>query len=145
MPTGRAPGFEVTRRSGGKTGGHGDRFERVSWNQWTPAARSCLSSGVGGPHGRPALVTLTKKHPAALDELTGWYKVARKAEWTQLEDVRKDFRTADQIGEALVFDIAWNDLRLITTIEYTSKRIFVKALLTHKEYDRKEWMRWAKH
>jgi hypothetical protein len=32
-----------------------------------------------------------------------------------------------------------------TTIEYPTQRIFVKALLTHKEYDRKEWMKWAKH
>ncbi len=50
----------------------------------------------------------------------------------------------DQIGEALVFDIAWNNLRLITTVEYPTKRIFVKALMSHKEYDRKEWMKWAK-
>ena len=71
--------------------------------------------------------------------------MARKAEWARLEDVRKDFRSADQIREALVFDIAWNGLRLITTIEYPAQRIFVKALLTHKQYDRKEWMKWAKH
>jgi mRNA-degrading endonuclease HigB of HigAB toxin-antitoxin module len=61
-----------------------------------------------------------------------------------LEDVRKNFRSADQIGDALVFDIAWNNLRLITTVEYPTKRIFVKALMSHKEYDRKEWMKWAK-
>lgn len=91
------------------------------------------------------LMKLANRHRAAVEELAGWYKVAKKAEWTQLEDVRKDFRSADQIGEALVFDIAWNRLRLITTIEYPTKRIFVKALLTHKEYDRKEWMKWAKH
>ena len=35
--------------------------------------------------------------------LTEWYKVSRKAEWTRLEDVRKDFRSVDQVGEALVF------------------------------------------
>jgi hypothetical protein len=46
---------------------------------------------------------LGKKHPAATEELTEWYKVSRKAEWTRLEDVRKDFRSVDQVGEALVF------------------------------------------
>lgn len=91
------------------------------------------------------LMKLAKKHPSAIEELVEWYKAARKAEWTRLEDVRKDFRSADQIGEVLVFDIAWNDLRLIATIEYPSKRIFVKALMSHKEYDRKEWMKWAEH
>jgi len=32
--------------------------------------------------------------------------------------------------------------RLIVTVDYPTKRLFVKALLTHKEYDRKEWMKW---
>ena len=91
------------------------------------------------------LAKLAKKHPAALEELGEWYKAARKAEWTRLEDVRRDFRSADQIGEALVFDISRNDFRLITTVDYPTKRIFVKALMNHKEYDRKEWMKWAKH
>jgi mRNA interferase HigB len=91
------------------------------------------------------LMKLAKKHPASVEELTEWYKVATKPGWNRLEDVRKDFRTADQIGVVLVFDIAWNSLRLITTVEYPTKRIFVKALLTHKEHDRKQWMKWAKH
>jgi len=81
---------------------------------------------------------MAKKHHAAQEELTEWYKVAKKAEWSRFEDVCKDFRSADQVGQVLVFDVAWNDLRLITTIDYPTKRIFVKALLTHKEYDRKD-------
>jgi mRNA interferase HigB len=89
-------------------------------------------------------MTLAKKHPRAVEELADWYKVARRAEWNRLEDVRRNFRSADQVGEVLVFDIAWNRLRLITTVDYPTKRIFVKALLSHKEYDRKEWMKWAK-
>lgn len=90
------------------------------------------------------LMKLARKHPRAIEELAEWYKAARGARWTRLEDVRKNFRSADQIGEALVFDIAWNNLRLITTVEYPTKRIFVKALMSHKEYDRKEWMKWVK-
>lgn len=89
------------------------------------------------------LLTLAKKHPAAIEELTAWYKLARKAEWTRLQDVRKEFRSADQVGKVLVFDVAWNDFRLITTVDYPTKRIFVKALLTHKQYDREEWKKWA--
>ena len=70
---------------------------------------------------------------------------AHRAEWTRLEDVRKSFASADQIGKVLVFDICHTDYRLINTVDYPTKRIFVKSLLSHKEYDRTEWMKWAKH
>ena len=43
-----------------------------------------------------------------------------------------------------MFDICHNDFRLIDTVDYPAKRIFVKGLMSHKEYDRKEWMKWAK-
>ncbi|HEV3200110.1 MAG TPA: type II toxin-antitoxin system HigB family toxin [Bryobacteraceae bacterium] len=90
------------------------------------------------------LMKLAKKHPGTIKELMEWYKTARRADWTRLEDVRRNFASADQIGEVLVFDICHNDYRLVSTADYPTKRIFVKALLSHKEYDRKEWMRWAK-
>ena len=91
------------------------------------------------------LMKLAQKHQGAIEKLTEWYKTAHKAGWTRLADVRKDFASADQIGEVMVFDICHNDYRLITTVDYPTKRIFVKALLSPKEYDRKEWMKWAKH
>jgi mRNA interferase HigB len=48
------------------------------------------------------------------------------------------------VGDVLVFDILHNQLRLITATFFRSQRVYVKALLTHKEYDRKEWMKWAR-
>jgi len=35
------------------------------------------------------------------------------------------------------------NFRLITHVQYGAQRIYVKALLNHREYDRKEWMKWA--
>ena len=32
----------------------------IRWNQWTPAARKCLNSRVGGPHGRRALALIIR-------------------------------------------------------------------------------------
>lgn len=60
-----------------------------------------------------------------------------------LADVRVNFLSADKIGMVLVFDILHNQLRLVTVAAWRSQRIYVKALLTHKQYDRKEWMKWA--
>ena len=49
----------------------------------------------------------------------------------------------DQVGGVLIFDIMGGNFRLITRPVYDGQRIYVKALLTHGEYDRKEWMKWA--
>ena len=43
----------------------------------------------------------------------------------------------------LVFDILRNQLRLIMIAAWRSKRIYIKALLTHNQYDRKEWTKWT--
>jgi len=47
------------------------------------------------------------------------------------------------IGQVLVFNLAHNRYRLITTVFFATREIYVKDLLTHKEYDRKEWKKWC--
>ena len=92
---------------------------------------------------KPHLIKLVGRHPQAGEELLAWHKVARAADWNSLADVRLNFPTADRVGMVLVFDILRNQLRLITVAAWRSKRIYIKALLTHNQYDRKEWMKWA--
>ena len=89
------------------------------------------------------LVKLSAKHPQAETELLAWHKVARGSDWGSLLDVRRNFPSADLVGMVLIFNILGNQLRLITVASWRSRRIYVKALLTHKQYDKKEWMKWA--
>ena len=89
------------------------------------------------------LLKLAACHADVLDPLVAWFHVARKAEWRGLNDVRKDFPSADQVGEALVFNIKGNRYRLIARVNYRRQRIFVKELLTHVEYNREGWIKWA--
>jgi len=77
------------------------------------------------------------------DELSAWYRVARAAAWRGLADVWADFPGADQVGSVLIFDIRHNRYRLITFVVYRKQKLYVKALLTHKDYDREEWKKWA--
>jgi len=60
-----------------------------------------------------------------------------------LHEVRREYPSADQVGDVLIFDVLGNNDRLMTRVEYNRQRIYVKALLNHREYDRKEWMKWA--
>jgi mRNA interferase HigB len=88
---------------------------------------------------RRGLLRLAARHADSLGPLIAWFRVARKAEWRGLADVREDFPSADQVGEVLIFNIKGNRYRLIARVNHAGQRIFLKALLTHAEYDRKEW------
>lgn len=89
------------------------------------------------------LKRLIAKHPETADLLNAWYRTARKAEWSGLHEVRRIFPSADQVGSALIFNVMGGNYRLIAAVNYRTQRIYVKGLLTHREYERKEWMKWA--
>jgi mRNA interferase HigB len=92
---------------------------------------------------KPGLLRFAKKHPETLRVLALWYKIAKKANWHGLHEVRREHPSADQVGDVLIFDVLGGNFRLITRVSYQAQRIYVKALLNHGEYDRKEWMKWA--
>lgn len=76
--------------------------------------------------------------------LLRWLWIVDKAEWSSLHDVRRDFRSADEVRVAsgsrvVVFNIGGNKYRLIAAIHYNVRRVFVLRLLTHAEYDTNRW------
>lgn len=83
------------------------------------------------------------KSKELVGEVLAWYKIARAAWWQKLEDVRRQYPSADQVGKVLIFDVRHNSYRLITTVVYGKQKVYVKAILTHKEYDRGGWKKWA--
>ncbi|HEX5431378.1 MAG TPA: type II toxin-antitoxin system HigB family toxin [Bryobacteraceae bacterium] len=91
---------------------------------------------------RGLLGMLKGKSKGVSEECIRWYKVARAAEWKRLEDVRVQYRDTDQIGRVLVFNIRSNRYRLIVSEAFEQQRLYIKALLTHKEYEREEWKKW---
>ena len=92
---------------------------------------------------RGLCLLLKGKSPDVAEEVSSWFKTAAAAHWGRIQDVRQSFPDADQVGEALVFNIRGNRYRLIATVYYPARTIYLKALLTHKEYDREEWKKWA--
>jgi mRNA interferase HigB len=80
---------------------------------------------------------------ATRKELETWLRISRHARWSSLADVRQTFPSADRVGAVLIFNIRHNQFRLIVRHGLPGQALFVKALLTHKEYDRKEWLKWA--
>lgn len=76
-------------------------------------------------------------------EVKTWFIVARRAKWEKLSDIRVQYPSADQVGKAVIFNIRHNRYRLITYAVFPKQKLYVKALLTHAEYDRGEWKKWA--
>ncbi|MGA2001991.1 MAG: type II toxin-antitoxin system HigB family toxin [Terriglobales bacterium] len=71
--------------------------------------------------------------------LDAWFRIAKKATWTTLADVRMTFSSADVVDKWTVFNIKGNQYRLIAEINYNAGRIYIRQVLTHAEYDRGGW------
>jgi mRNA interferase HigB len=54
-------------------------------------------------------------------------------------DVRKTYPHADAVGDFTVFNIGGNKYRLATLINYRSRRIYIRHMMTHEEYSRGDW------
>lgn len=88
---------------------------------------------------RKALTDFAAKHPDAAEPLDNWYHRAKKATWQNLAEVRADYPHADPVGACTVFNIAGNKYRLITKIKYQYQVVYIRFVLTHKEYDKERW------
>jgi mRNA interferase HigB len=68
--------------------------------------------------------------------LRAWVHVIRAAEWSKPTDVKTMFRSADILkSERVVFNIGGNKYRLLAAVHYRGRRIYVRFIGTHKEYD----------
>lgn len=46
------------------------------------------------------------------------------------------FGSVDKVGHYYVFDIAGNHYRLIAAIHFNTQTLYIRAVLTHSDYDR---------
>lgn len=90
-----------------------------------------------------ALKRFAALHADAADELGRWNRTARHVGWRDLHDVRQHFPDADQYKSLLIFNIRHNYYRLIVEVDYRAKLLMIKEFLTHKEYARGGWKKWA--
>ena len=92
---------------------------------------------------RTALRSLMKSHPEVAGAMDAWWRAVKAARWKHIEECRGSFSRADQVGRCLIFDILGNKYRLITVVSWRNQRIYIKEILTHREYERNLWKKWA--
>lgn len=87
---------------------------------------------------RKALREFWTKHNQTEAPMTAWYSAVARADWTGPRDVKAQFgTTVDFVGDnRVIFDIAGNKYRIVIHAAYAFKRVLIKFVGTHKEYDR---------
>jgi mRNA interferase HigB len=88
---------------------------------------------------RKALKTAGTRYPDVEAPLDTWYRIAKKARWKSLTDVRQTYSHADAVGPYTVFNIKGNAYRLLVKIDYQAGVIFIREVLTHADYDKDRW------
>ena len=78
------------------------------------------------------------RYPQAEIPLRNWYAVVDKAEWLRPSDIKAAFGASVDFVEdnRVVFDIAGNKYRLVVHVAYRFRRVLVKFVGTHKDYDK---------
>jgi mRNA interferase HigB len=75
-------------------------------------------------------------HPRAELPLRAWYGLVSRAEWQSPADVRRMFNSADFVADSrVIFDIGGNKYRIVAHVAYLYRRVLIKFVGTHKDYD----------
>ncbi len=63
--------------------------------------------------------------------------MAKAAEWRGPADIKAQIRTASILrGNRIVFNVAGNNYRLVVHARYDLRRIYIRFIGTHRDYDR---------
>ncbi|MDR1850504.1 MAG: type II toxin-antitoxin system HigB family toxin [Zoogloeaceae bacterium] len=77
--------------------------------------------------------------PEANTALQAWRKVIEKSGFPHWGALKAAFPTVDKVGDKIVFNIGGNKFRIAAGISFTAQILWIKAVLTHAEYDKGAW------
>jgi mRNA interferase HigB len=88
---------------------------------------------------RKRLNEFVEKHPDTKAALQHWYRLMKEGRFGSFAELRAIFPSADQVGKLTVFNIAGDRVRLVAAIHYNRQKMYIRAVLTHEEYDQGRW------
>jgi mRNA interferase HigB len=88
---------------------------------------------------RKRLRDFASRHKEAVEPLAVWYAIMARTEFGSFAELKRVFRSVDKVGKFTVFDIAGNKYRLIAAIHFNRKKVYIRHVLTHAEYDSDKW------
>ena len=79
----------------------------------------------------------SEKYADAENPLNFWYHTVISKEWDSFNDVKLTFNSVDYVGNhRYVFNIKGNTYRLVAIISFNSKKVYIRFIGTHSEYDK---------
>jgi mRNA interferase HigB len=88
---------------------------------------------------RKRLNDFAAKYPETKTALAHWYSLAKRNDFSNFAELKIIFPSADHVGRLTVFNIGGSKVRLIAALHYNRKKIYIRAVLTHSEYDEEKW------
>jgi mRNA interferase HigB len=88
---------------------------------------------------RKRLNEFADEYPETENALAQWYRLMKQNDFDSFAELRVVFPSADRVGKLTVFNIGGNKVRLIAAIHYNRRKVYIRAVLTHKEYDEDKW------
>lgn len=83
-----------------------------------------------------SLVEFAERHPEARVALQMWRKTIEAVSFSNFAKLRQAFNATDRVGDFYVFDIGGNKFRLVAAVLFNVQKLYVRHVLTHKEYDK---------
>jgi mRNA interferase HigB len=78
-------------------------------------------------------------YPEVKSSLQHWYRLMKSNNFDSLNELKKMFPSADQVGKLTVFNIGGNKVRLIAALHYNTHKVYIRAILTHHDYNKGKW------
>jgi mRNA interferase HigB len=88
---------------------------------------------------RKMLRAFWEKHPESESALARWFKVMRHTDFKNFAELREAFPSADKVDQWIVFNVGGNKYRLIAAIHFNRSKVYIRYVLTHREYERGNW------
>jgi mRNA interferase HigB len=88
---------------------------------------------------RKRLNEFVATHPDTKTALQRWCRLMKAGAFQPFAELRAAFPSADQVGKLTVFNIGGNKARLVVAVHYNRQKVYIRAVLTHDDYDRGKW------
>lgn len=88
---------------------------------------------------RKRLREFAAQHKDAEGPLAVWYTIVSRTDFGSFAELKRTFRAVDKVGKFTVFDIGGNKFRLIVAMHYNRRKVYIRHVLTHAEYERNRW------
>lgn len=75
------------------------------------------------------------RHPTASEPLRAWRKIIESRAFIGFSDLKSAFNATDKVDDYYIFNVGGNKYRIVTIIRFEHQKVFVREILTHKEYD----------